>query len=260
MKKPFVAVILAVALTAVLYLGFTNKPPKVSVYDDLRHKLMDSLQLQDEALLSDEHNLLRNSDQNKKAELLKDLSSRWLKLGQPAIAADYLRQLADLFPSYDGYMIAGNLFLDQIATEQRDEIRTNIVYGARYCFDQAETQKPMDLDARIGKASVIVEGTTNPMEGVMMLREIDASNPGNEKVNLQLGRFSMMSGQYDKAVQRFTAVLEKDSLNLQSRFLLAQSYLGLNDTVKALQALEEAKSLADAPMKEQIQAQINNLK
>ncbi|MBC8172678.1 MAG: tetratricopeptide repeat protein, partial [Chitinophagales bacterium] len=196
-----------------------------------------------------------------KGVILEELAKLWYAAGYPSIAADYLRQRADLNPTYENYMVAGSELFAALPMDTTNQMRVNLVYGARYSFEKALTLRPNDIDARIGLATVLVQGTTQPMEGITLLREIDAEQPGNVKVNLSLGEFSMMSGQYEKAIERFAAVLEKDSLNLRSRYLMAEAYLGLKDTANAVNILEKTATLVqDTAMAESIRADIKSLK
>jgi len=260
LKNRIIALVAAILLTGGIYFIFSNKPPKVSVFDELREKLVDSLQYPNGPGLLDLHHDMLKADGQAKSALLEELSNEWLELGQPSIAADYLRQLADAEPGYESYMRAGSALASLIDFEPNDQVRVNVVYGARYCFEKALEHKPGDIDARVGLASVLV-GSNSPMEGITMLRQIESENPGNVKVNLELGKFSVMSGQFDKAIERFGAVLQKDSLNLQAQYMMAQAYLGMKDTVGAIRTLEKAKSLTtDSLIVGQVQREINNLK
>ncbi len=260
MKSIVIAVGLAVALIVIIFFGFTNKPPKVSAFDKQRELLIDSLKYENAETLVQLQEDMQHAEAKSKSVLLQQLSDMWLALGQPSIGADYLRQIADNEPTYDNYMRAGTALSSLIDFEQLEDMRVNVVYGARYCFEEAEKLQPGDLDAKIGLATVLVSGTNAPMEGIMMLREIDSSHPDNIKVNLELGRFSVMSGQLDKALERFDSVLQKDSLNLQARYMKAQTYLGLTDTAAAVLELEKLKSMTtDSMIVNQVRSEIHNL-
>lgn len=260
MKKPLILLLASLFLVLILYFGFTNKPPKRTVYDDLREKLIDSLHLANGPGLEKMDRNMKASSGDSRVALLKELASDWAALGQYDITADYLRQLADADPSYGNYMMAGTAFLQQIGSEQDDDVRRNIVYGAKYSFEQALALAPDSLDARIDLASVYVEGMNPPMQGIQMLLALDEKYPGNEKINMELGRFSLMSGQFDKALARFQTVLAKDSLNLQAHYLGARAWLGVNDTASALGSLEQATKLTTDPdMLDQLRQEIYNL-
>lgn len=260
MRNRILALLGAAALIAIIYFAFTTKPEKRSAFDAQREKLMDSLQYPNSESLEQMHEDMLGAEGSTKTTLLEQLSDEWIKLGQPTIAADYLRQLADQDPSFENYMRAGTALSSLIDYEADDQLRVNVVYSARYCYEKALTYKAGDIDARVGLASVLV-GSNTPMEGIMMLREIDSEQPGNVRANLELGKFSVMSQQYDKAIERFNVVLQKDSINLQALYMLAQAYLGTKDTANALQTLEKTTTLtSDSLILNQIRQEINNLK
>lgn len=260
MKNAYIAIIAAAVLIAALFFGFSNKPPVKTAFDDQRELLIDSLQYPNSAQLIAMHSDMQKASAGSRTALLQQLSDEWLKLAQPAIAADYLRQIADNEPTYENFMRAGSSLSSLIDFVQEEDLRVSVVYGARYCFEEAGKLKPDDLSAKIGLATVLVSGTNAPMEGIMMLREIDAQYPDNIQVNLELGRFSVMSGQMDKALERFDRVLQKDSLNLQARYMKAQTYLGMQDTLGAITQLEKLKSMTtDSMIINQVQTEIHNL-
>lgn len=260
MKKYLIPAGIAVVLILVIFFAFDHKPPKVSVFDERREKLIDSLQYPNSEDLMHMHRDMLHAGGGTKAALLQQLADKWMQLAQPSIAADYIRQLADADPSYEHYMQAGAAMGSLIDFEAEEDLRMSLVYGARYSYEMAEKLQPGDLDARIGLASVLVSGGSTPMEGIMMLREMDAENPDNIRINLELGKFSVMSGQFDKALERFDRVLQKDSLNLQARYMKAQSFLGIQDTAKAVMELETLKSQTTNPtLIEQVDNEIKNL-
>ncbi|MEZ5014590.1 MAG: tetratricopeptide repeat protein [Chitinophagales bacterium] len=260
MRTNIIIAATAILAVVVLFFAFRSTPKTESTFDVLRTELIDSLQYPNSMALQEMHKDMVHAGGSSKTALLKQLSNEWLNLGQPAIASDYLRQLADNDPNYSNYMVAGSALSSVIGFDDDDKIRANLVYGARYCFEKALTFQPNDTDARIGLASVLVEGSNSPMEGITMLRGLDAEFPGNPKVNLELGRFSVMSGQFEKAIERFDTVLQKDSLNLQARFMMAQAYLGLQDTAAAIKAYENLIDVSDDPtVREQVGKEIQHL-
>lgn len=260
MKQYLIPIGLAVVVILGMNFLLNNKPPQQSAFDERRAVLIDSLQYPNSKDLERMEGDMEKAEGATKTALLRQLSDTWMGLNQPSIAVDYLRQLADNEPNYENYMRAGSAMRSLIDFEPDDNLRVNLVYGARYCYETAEKLKPGDLDARIGLAAVLVSGTNQPMEGIMMLRELDAESPNNTAINLELGKFSIMSGQYDKAIERFSSVLQKDSLNLQARYMIAQAYLGQQDTTQAIGQLEKIKSLTtDATLVDQVNAEIKNL-
>lgn len=253
--------LLGCILVGVLFFAFSNKPPKISAFDVFREELLDSLDLSNEEKIISFQKQLNRTSADEKNEILVELAHQWEHAGYLSIAGDYLRQHADRAPSYEGYMQAGDMLFKALTTDTAETMQVNLVYGARYCYEKAMEIRPGDTDAQIGLATVLVQGTNEPMKGILMLREIVSKDPGNIKANMELGKFSMMSGQYDKAIERFAAVLQKDSLHLQSRYFLAEGYLGLKDTSNAINTLEEIIEIEkDTMVQSRIQLYINYLK
>ena len=60
------------------------------------------------------------------------------------------------------------------------------------------------LDTKVDEAVAIIQsGEGAPMVAIGMLLEVLKEDPNHEKALMWLGNFSMMSGQWDKAVDRF---------------------------------------------------------
>lgn len=60
------------------------------------------------------------------------------------------------------------------------------------------------LDTKVDEAVAIIQsGEGAPMLAIGMLLEVLKEDPNHEKALMWLGNFSMMSGQWDKAVDRF---------------------------------------------------------
>src|SRR5688572_19914026 len=63
------------------------------------------------------------------------------------------------------------------------------------------------LKIRTVEAVALVNGQ-DPMRGIVALREILQDDPDNIEAHWHLGLFSVQSGQYDKALERFKKVIE----------------------------------------------------
>ena len=87
-----------------------------------------------------------------------------------------------------------------------------------------------DLDARIAMTQVTGD---NPMVGILKLRELAEENPGNLEAQYNLGLLSIQSGQYDRAVERFSKVIDLDPDNIEGYFYLGVSYLEMGNDQKA---------------------------
>jgi tetratricopeptide (TPR) repeat protein len=119
-----------------------------------------------------------------------------------------------------------------------------------YCYEKALELSPADDSTQINLAVAYMEAQGSAeqvMKGVTILRQITDKDPGNISANLILGKYGIVSGQFDKAVQRFEKVLAVDSLNADAYLYLAQAYEGLGEKDKAIEMLEKCRSVVNDP-------------
>ncbi|MGB0403179.1 MAG: tetratricopeptide repeat protein [Salibacteraceae bacterium] len=108
---------------------------------------------------------------------------------------------------------------------------------------------------------IITQGAGAPMQGIKLLKEVLEENPNNEQALYYLGNFSIQSGQFDKAVIRFEALLKVDAENEEARYLLAHSQQMLGDTSAALKNYQIVlESTVNSELKELVEKEINNIK
>lgn len=172
-----------------------------------------------------------------------------------------LLELADAYFAYKQYAVAGILYLEQSEKEAsnavmyvkagdafREAYRMSgdsmitplLVEKAKSSYEKAMELDPKNLDAKTGVATCYVDASQNPMQGIMLLREVVAADPENVNANLNLGMFSMKSGQFDKAISRFETVVKKKP-SAENYAMLAESYEQSGNTEGAIKALKKAK-------------------
>ena len=108
---------------------------------------------------------------------------------------------------------------------------------------QAEVAPMSPAKARTAEAVALVQGT-DPMRGIMMLREILQEDPNNVEAHWHLGVFSVQSGQYDKALERFRKVVELDPEGHPEAWLyLGRTYATIDSTELAIESLKKYRTL-----------------
>jgi cytochrome c-type biogenesis protein CcmH/NrfG len=108
------------------------------------------------------------------------------------------------------------------------------------------------------------------MKGIGLLREVSEKNPGNAYAQYMLGVGSTVSGQWAKAIERFTKVAELEPNNMEVLLRLADACEKSGDkaaakkwfeqflkTVKRLEAAGKFK--ANPEMVKQIEEHIKSL-
>ena len=74
--------------------------------------------------------------------------------------------------------------------------------------DVEGAEEALEMQITEGISSVLQSEA--PMQGIMMLKQVLEKEPGNVKANLALAVFSVVSGQYEKAFDRFQQVLNAE--------------------------------------------------
>lgn len=106
---------------------------------------------------------------------------------------------------------------------------------------------PSRLDLKT-KVAMTYVSSSNPMQGITMMREILEQDPQNEDALFNMGVLSMQSGQYKRATERFEELLQYHPENLQGQFYLGVSYFEDNLKNKAKAQFEKVKGMTNDPM------------
>jgi Tfp pilus assembly protein PilF len=118
-----------------------------------------------------------------------------------------------------------------------------LVLAPRAPAGKQEMARMPARDVKLAEAIALVQGQ-EPMRGIMMLREMLEEDPDNAEVHWQLGLFSVQSGQYDKALERFRKVSELDpDAYPDVWFYLGRTYATLDSIHQAIESLEKYMTL-----------------
>jgi cytochrome c-type biogenesis protein CcmH/NrfG len=132
---------------------------------------------------------------------------------------------------------------------------------AASCLEQSLKIDANNEETKLALATAYIEGTGEPMRGVQILLAITQEKPNDVPANMLLGRMSIQSAQFDKAIGRFETVLKQEPENKEATYFLAQAYEGKGNKKKAIELLEQCKKLVNDPeFSREIDQQINSLK
>lgn len=127
--------------------------------------------------------------------------------------------------------------------------------------EPAVNSQQAELDAKVAQAVEIIQsGEGPPMQAIGLLREVNQADSNHVGAIYWLGEFSMMSGQFEKAITRFYKLTVLEPNNAAYCIKLAQAYHGAGQTQNGVDVLD--KFLAAHPSdenKEQIDAVRNEL-
>ena len=177
----------------------------------------------------------------------KDLAHTWDDLNVPAPGAFYYLSIARKENTLQNWLSAGDHFNDAYKLTQDTVAKPAFIINAVESFKKAMQIAPENLDAQTGLGIAYVNGgAPSPMAGISLLLGVVAKEPKNQKANLNLGLFSMKSGQFEKAVERFKNVVAQKP-ELEPYFYLAESYKQLGMKPEAITAYQKCKGLAGDP-------------
>ncbi|MFY0626430.1 MAG: tetratricopeptide repeat protein [Reichenbachiella sp.] len=251
--RQWVIIVLASVSVIVLY----NLPRSV-VDNDSQSAIIDSKVSTAEALHSFElpieskarvrslQNLIVETSDKKKCAIFADsLATIYLLYNYLDSAEAYADQILDFDSDYESQVRAGEIFF-QLYGVSADLVKTkNYASKAAICFETAliEEKNP-DLESKLAMTKVV---TSNPMEGIMMLRKVLEEYPENKTALYSMGVLSMQSGQYEKAVERFEKLMVIDKTNDQAAYYLAVSYFETGNNIKSQEWFEKIKTLSGDP-------------
>jgi len=163
--------------------------------------------------------------------------------------AYYNAEASKLENSEKSLTFAARLFLDRLMATEQPAMQTWLASNAKVLLESALKINPANDSSKIGLGACYIFGnlSSNPMEGILPIREVVQRNPENVYAQMMLGLGGKKSGQFDKAIERFQAVLKVDPQNVEAVFHIAESYDQKGDKTNAIVYYEKAKQMVNIP-------------
>jgi len=137
----------------------------------------------------------------------------------------YSGEKAKLENSEKNLNFAAQSMLEELRGISNPELKKWMAIEANDLFSRSLKINPTNDSTIIGLGSTYFFGVPGaPMEGILKIRAIADKDPNNVFAQFMLGYGGMVSGQTDKAAERFKKVLELDPSNTEAIFLLAELY------------------------------------
>ena len=203
-----------------------------------------------EKVTSLENSVKRGDVKNQQLAVYRQLTSFWrdtIKLFEPY--AFYIAQTAKLENSEKSLTFAAHLFLNNLKTETDPPMQNWLASNAKDLFEQALKVNPRNDSSKIGLGACFIFGniSENPMEGIAAVREVVQRNPDNVFGQMILGLGGVKSGQFDRAIERFTIVVDKQPDNLEAILNLAEAYDQKGDKANAIKWYKVVKGKIPNP-------------
>lgn len=244
MKKPqLITIVIAVALAGGLYLFGPTKgnkekaetaPASTHLDDGHTEVNIDTFLALGKKKLNSEQVVRINELENSisrgdvKAQQLKvyqQLAKFWYDSANAFEPfAWYTAEAARLENSEKSLTFAAQLFLNNLQQDDVLDRRKWKALQAKDLFERSLKLNPNNDSAKIGLGSCYLFGniSASPMEGILKIREVTQKDSNNIYAQMMLGKASLLSGQFDKAEERFKAVLRITPQSLDALLLLGE--------------------------------------
>jgi tetratricopeptide (TPR) repeat protein len=175
-------------------------------------------------------------------------------------SAFYYEKSAVLNASNMAWKKAGLLYYKATRFDQ-PYLKQTLFTKAIECYQNAVQLDTNDLEAATMLGTCFVEGSAQPMNGIMMLRKVVSKDSSYIDAQVQLGLFAIQSGQSEKALERFNKILKIKPDYIQAYIYLGQIYADMGKKEQAIEMLElYMKKSNDNTINQQVEQFINELK
>jgi tetratricopeptide (TPR) repeat protein len=175
----------------------------------------------------------------------------------------YEAEAARLENSEKSLTFAAHLILENLRNEESDQLKRWKALQAKDLFERSLRINDKNDSTIVGLGACYIFGNIadNPMEGILKVRQVVEKDSTNIYAQMVLGQGSLMSGQYDRAIDRFEKVLALQPVNLEAILLMAEVFERKEDKANAIKWYSKALPLALNPaMSSALEKRINELK
>lgn len=173
-----------------------------------------------------ENAVVRGDVKDQQIQSYKTLSRFWMdSIGAFVPYVKYMGEAAKLESSEKNLTFAAHLLLAELQKVEEEPLKIWMAKEAKELFEKALELNSANDSTKVGLGSTYFFGAAAanepPMKGIGLIREVAEKNPNNAFAQYMLGVGSSVSGQWPKAIERFTKVAELEPGNLEVQLRLA---------------------------------------
>lgn len=127
----------------------------------------------------------------------------------------------------------------------------------------SQPKQTITVSDQINEAFANIRNGDSPeaqMMGILKMRSLAEEYPENSDLQWNMGLFSMQSGQFQKALDRFKNVLKIDSSRQDATMQLALCYTSLEDTINAQKVLQSMLIKSEGDLRKNVLIMLEKLK
>jgi outer membrane protein len=186
-----------------------------------------------------------NSSNQKNAIFADSLRTLYTQAGQFDSAAWFAEQAATFFNTTESFLNAGNSYYEAYTFAMEPARQEQLAEKTRAWLGKVTAADSKNLEAKTKIAMTYF--TSNPPQGVGLLREVLAEDPKNEFALYNMGMLAVQSAQYDRAIERLEELKAVNPNHVQGALMLGVAYANKGNKDKARQQFELVKTLDKDP-------------
>lgn len=184
-----------------------------------------------------EQSVIRGDVKGQKLSVYHQLAHFWkdsVGIFEPYIW--YEAEAARLENSEKSLTFAAHLLLENLRREESERLKRWKALQAKDLFERSLKINDKNDSTIVGLGACYIFGSIsdNPMEGINKVRQVIEKDSTNVFALIVLGYGSLISGQYDKAIERFGKVVTLQPANLEAILRIAEVYERKTDTANAI--------------------------
>ncbi len=161
-------------------------------------------------------------------------------------AAYYAGVLATEQPTEINLLQAGDQYFEAYTFAIDEKKAAMLGQKTRDLYQKALDKNPNLLSAKANMAMTYVN-SENPMQGILLLRDVLQQDPTNELALFNMGLLSMRSNQFERAIGRFRQILVVNPASRKAKFYLGISLAEAGQKAEAKKVLAEVKQQEKDP-------------
>jgi tetratricopeptide (TPR) repeat protein len=266
-KNQIIAVVSCAVLCMGVYLFTSIRKPKDDKVAPSTAQAETTTALNMEEYVAETSAMVQNDTLRNQIEKLTEkkdyqgLVDAFAKMDKPLVVVYYLQKKAASTNSVTDWVGLGDFSMMLLQTAPDEKAKNYLNTTAIESYQAALAIDSSVTDNRLRLASAYMEGGAQPMQGVSILIDIVRKDSTNVDALLMLGRFGLISGQYDKAIARLEKILYLQPQNSEALLMLAEAHNNLGHKEEALKLLEKCKKTVKSPeLKSEIDKYIQSIK
>jgi tetratricopeptide (TPR) repeat protein len=197
-----------------------------------------------------EHSVVRGDVKNQQVNAYAQLSNFWRDSVRDGFLpyAYYSGETAKLENSEKKLTFAAQLFLENLRGQDDAGLKNWMADNAKELFERSLQLNPNNDSSKVGLGACYIFGSSagspqEVMQGIQRILEVANRDSTNMYAQFMLGLGGEMSGQFDKAIERLTKVIQHEPENVEAILTLAEINEKKGNKKEAVKWYGDAKRL-----------------